>query len=124
MRNTGIAIAIAVAALLCAGCGAFRISEIIPGARGSGGEEQSLVPPGAKAYACDGGKRLYVRYADDGKSAMVILPEREFRVDRVAAGPGVRYSNGRAVLATTDADASLEEGGTVLYANCKPAPKS
>ena len=85
---------------------------------GSGGDVPR-VPRGATAYKCDGGKDLYVRYLDGGKSAMVIFPEREFRLDAVATGSGARYSNGSTTLSTQGSEAMLEEGGSVTFANCK-----
>ena len=85
---------------------------------GSGGDVPR-VPPGATAYKCDGGKELYVRYMDGGKAAMVIYPEREFRLDSEATGSGVRYTNGRTTLHTKGAEAMLEEGSTAVYSNCK-----
>lgn len=77
------------------------------------------VPPGATAYKCDGGKELYVRYVDGGKSAVVIYPEREFRLDAEETGSGARYTNGRTTLRTKGAEATLEEGSAILYSNCK-----
>lgn len=82
---------------------------------GSGGDA-ARVPRGATAYKCDGGKELYVRYLDGGKAAMVIYPEREFRLDAVATG---RYSNGQAILSTQGNAATLEEGGNIVFADCK-----
>jgi membrane-bound inhibitor of C-type lysozyme len=77
------------------------------------------VPPGATAYKCDGGKELYVRYLDDSKSVMVILPEREFRLDAVATGSGARYTNGRTSLITNGSEATLEEGSNIMFSGCK-----
>ena len=85
---------------------------------GSSGDA-SRVPRGATAYKCDGGKELYVRYLDGGKSAMVIYPEREFRLDAEQTGSGVLYTNGRTILRTKGAEATLEEGSSVIYSNCK-----
>jgi membrane-bound inhibitor of C-type lysozyme len=85
---------------------------------GSSGEVPR-VPPGATAYKCDENKELYVRYIDGGKSAMVIYPEREFRLDSAETGSGVRYTNGHTTLRTKGSEATLEEGNTVVYSNCK-----
>jgi len=85
---------------------------------GSDGEVPR-VPPGATAYKCDGGKELFVRYMNGGKSAMVIYPEREFRLDAEETGSGARYSNGHTTLRTQGSEASLEEGANIVYANCK-----
>ncbi|HKO87934.1 MAG TPA: MliC family protein [Burkholderiales bacterium] len=85
----------------------------------SGPTEQSRIPRDATLYQCDGGKKLPIRYDENGKSAMIILPEREFRLDQVDASAGVRYSNGRATLHTNGSDVRLEEGGSFPYDNCK-----
>jgi membrane-bound inhibitor of C-type lysozyme len=77
------------------------------------------VPPGATAYKCDGGKELYVRNLDGGKSVMVILPEREFRLDAVETGSAARYSNGRTSLSTNGGEVTLEEGGNIAFSGCK-----
>ena len=37
------------------------------------GADRPRVPPGATEYTCDNGRRLYVRFVDNGKSAWVIL---------------------------------------------------
>lgn len=84
---------------------------------GSSGEVPR-VPPGATAYKCDAAKELFVRYADGGKAAMIVFPEREFRLDRTADG-GTRYSNGHTTLSVDGATAMLEEGSTVTHSNCK-----
>jgi len=86
---------------------------------GDSGGDVPRVPPGATAYKCDGDKELYVRYLEGGKSAMVIFPEREFRLDAVATGSGARYSNGRTSLLTKGNEAMLEDGSSVLFSNCK-----
>jgi membrane-bound inhibitor of C-type lysozyme len=85
---------------------------------GSSGEVPS-VPPGATVYKCDDSKELYVRYVDGGKSAIVIYPEREFRLDSEETGSGARYSNGRTTLRTKGSEATLEEGSNIVYSNCK-----
>jgi len=86
---------------------------------GSSGGEVPRVPPGATAYKCDGGKELFVRYVGDGKSAMVVYPEREFRLDAVETDSGARYSNGHTTLRTQGGEATLEEGSNIVFANCK-----
>jgi membrane-bound inhibitor of C-type lysozyme len=50
---------------------------------------------------------------------MVILPEREFRLDAVATGSGARYTNGRTSLVTNGSEATLEEGSNIMYSGCK-----
>ena len=82
----------------------------------SGPVEQSRVPRDATVYQCEGGKTLAVRYADNGKSAMIILPEREFRLDQTESG---RYSNGRTTLYADEGGTRLEEGQTAMYNHCQ-----
>ena len=82
-------------------------------------EDLSRTPPGATAYTCEDGKRLFVRHLDNGAAAWVILPEREFRLNKTTAGTGTRYSNGNATLDIKDGGATLADGTVVTYAECK-----
>jgi len=86
-------------------------------------KEQNLsrTPPGATAYACENGQKLFVRYLDGGAAAWIILPGREFRLGKVGADAGTRYSNGSATLAIQDKVATLSDGASVSYTGCKPA---
>jgi membrane-bound inhibitor of C-type lysozyme len=104
------------AAAVVAGCGSWN-----PWA---GPQERRVGPPSdATVYQCEGGKQLTVRYMDGGKAAMVMMPDRHFRLDQEEAGSGTRYSNGRTTLATQGQEAFLEEGGNRLYTNCTSAPR-
>lgn len=76
-------------------------------------------PENATEYRCEGGKIFYVRYLDAGKSAWVILPDRQVRLDKVAGDSDNRYSNGIATLRIEGADASLADGPSVSYSACK-----
>lgn len=76
------------------------------------------IPPGATQYLCEGNKRLLVRHTADGKSAWVIYPDREFRLDRAAAD-GERYTNGITTLSVQGEETVLEENGQRLFAGCK-----
>lgn len=78
--------------------------------------QRNLTPANATAYQCNAGKRLYVRYTDN--AAWVILPEREFRLEK---GDGGRYRNGATVLETEEGGVLLREGTISLYAGCKTA---
>jgi membrane-bound inhibitor of C-type lysozyme len=101
-----------------AGCGSMpSMPSLWP--FGDKGAERPRIPPGATEYVCDGGRKLYVRFIDNGKSAWVILPEREFRLNPVITASGARYGNGTAVLETKGNEASLSDGPTVTHANCK-----
>lgn len=86
---------------------------------GKGADESARVPAGATEYSCAGNRRMLVRYTADGKSAWVIYPDREFRLDRVSAASGDRFTNGVSTLTTQGEDTLLEESGTRLFADCK-----
>jgi membrane-bound inhibitor of C-type lysozyme len=105
---------IAFGVTLAAGCSWFRSEP-------STGVEPKL-PPNAVAYQCDQNKRLVVRYPAGGKYAIVMLPDREFRLDAMEAASGARFGNGRTTLATKGDEAMLEDQGNVLFANCVAAP--
>ena len=89
----------------------------------SGRKEQDTTraPAGATAYQCRGGKRLFVRYLDGGAAAWVILPGREFRLNKTVSASGSRYSNGSDTLDTNGSEATLREGDTATYTGCKAA---
>lgn len=84
---------------------------------GGGPKELPRVRDDAVAMSCDAGKTLLVRMEPGGKSAWIILPDREFRLDLV---PGdTRYSNGRTTLIVKGDQVSVEEGGASSFANCR-----
>ncbi len=107
--------ALACATLMLSACSSVNLWPF------GGGKEQDLSrpPPGATAYQCEGGKRLYVRYLDNGAAAWVILPEREFRLNKASSDGGSRYSNGNATLDIKDGGATLSDGAAVTHAGCK-----
>ena len=87
-------------------------------------ESRPAVPENSVQYQCNGSKRFFLRMLSNG-DAWVILPEREFRLERVASAPGRRFSNGVAVLELGDAasEASLNDGPAIAFAGCKVAEK-
>ena len=108
-----------VSGLLLGGCADMSIPSLL----GEKNLERSRVPANSITYQCQGGKRFYLRYLDSGAAAWVILPEREFRLDRVAGDGGTRYGNGKAVLTVNGEEVALSDGPTVSYAACTvPAP--
>lgn len=111
------AAALAIATLMLSACGSVNLDVLSFG--GSKEQDTSRAPAGATAYQCEGGKRLFVRYLDNGAAAWVILPEREFRLNKVSSGVGSRYSNGSATLEINDAGATLSDGAAVTHAGCK-----
>ncbi len=112
MRARGLLVTSAAA--LLAGC-----SSGWPFGRTPAGPDKPWYPADASVYKCDGNRTLVVRYLDGGKAAMVIFPEREFRLDAARSAAGVSYSNGRTDLRSSGDEAQLEESGNALYANCK-----
>jgi membrane-bound inhibitor of C-type lysozyme len=115
-RITRIA-APACATFLLAACASVNLDVLSFG--GVKEQDVSRAPAGATAYQCEGGKRLFVRYLDNGAAAWVILPEREFRLNKAASGTG--YSNDSATLDIKDGDATLSDGAAVTHAGCKAA---
>lgn len=115
------AVALLVTALL-AGCGGMdSVRNLWPFGERAGGEAPRI-PADVTVYNCDGGKQLLVRYSGDRGYAMILFPEREFRLDGVPPGSGARYSNGRTVLSIKGEEATVEEGGSAIFANCKLKP--
>ena len=105
--------------ILATGCG--TVERLWSG----GPTEQKRVRAGVTEFSCASNRKLLVRIDAAAKSAWVIFPEREFRLDQVPEGPGTRYSNGRATLVIEGDEASLEEGSALTHADCKrsAAPK-
>jgi membrane-bound inhibitor of C-type lysozyme len=84
-----------------------------------GPRELPRVRDDAAAMSCEAGKTLLVRMEPGGKSAWIILPEREFRLDLVQGAADTRYSNGRTTLVVQGDQVSVEEGGVPSFANCR-----
>ncbi|OAJ71715.1 hypothetical protein A7976_09510 [Methylobacillus sp. MM3] len=72
-------------------------------------------------YQCEGGKRFYVRYADNGNTAWLIYPDREVSLAKEASA--ARYTNGIAVLEINGTEATLKDGPAIAYTGCKSAGK-
>ncbi len=106
------------AALACISLMLSACSSISLWPFGSDQERDTTRPPaGATAYQCDNSKHLFVRYLDNGAAAWVILPEREFRLNKASSGNS--YSNGSDALELKDNVATLWDGANVSYAGCK-----
>ena len=104
---------LAVAAAL-AGCSSVNLWPF-----GSSTPELSRTPVGATEYLCNNERRFYARFLDNGASVWVILPEREFRLDKVDSGG--RYTNRVAIMEVNEAgEVSLREGATLAFTSCKP----
>jgi len=101
---------------LLSGCGS--IGGILP----FGSEKpqaRSRILADATEYQCKGGTRFHVRYLDNGAAAWVILPDREFRLDKRGDSSAGRYGNGAAVLDIVGNEATLADGATLSYKDCK-----
>lgn len=109
------AAALTCTSLMLSACSSFSLWPF-----GSGPEtDPTRAPAGATAYQCDDSKHLFVRYLDNGAAAWVILPEREFRLNKASSGNS--YSNGSDTLELKDNEATLWDGANVSYAGCKLA---
>lgn len=111
------ALALICLSLLLTGCSSVNLWPF-------GGEtNQARAPSDATEYQCAGGKRFYVRYLDNGGAAWIILPEREFRLDKVTSAAGTRYSKGIATLDINGNAATLADGSAISFVGCKAAGK-
>ena len=108
------AAALACASLMLSACSSLGMWPF-----GGPGANPTRTPAGATAYQCDGSKQLYVRFLDNGAAAWVILPDREFRLNKESADGGSRYGNGSDTLELRGNVATLSEGASVSYADCK-----
>ena len=106
--------------ILIGGCGGFNPASLWPFGDGVQGREPGP-PPNALAYRCDANRSFYLRMLDGG-AAWVILPEREFRLDK-AAGAAGRYGNGVATLEVNGDIATLNDGPGQAFTACR-GPKA
>ena len=102
--------------LLAGGCGGFNPASLWPFGSGPQGRDPGP-PPNATAYRCDDNRSFYLRMLEGG-AAWVILPEREFRLDKSAGAPG-RFGNGVAVLEVNGDMATLNDGPGQAYTSCR-----
>lgn len=114
--------AVLLSVLFLAGCSSVSMpsmSGLWPFGDGLQGREPAP-PANATPYRCDGNRGFFVRTLPSG-SVWVILPEREFRLDK-AVGDGAaagRYSNGIAVLEIKGDEALLNDGPGQAYIGCR-----
>jgi hypothetical protein len=112
--RAAMAVVLTVILGACSGASGWLPWSKSPGASGP------YTPPGATAYACEGGKRLLVRFESDAKSAWVIYPDRQLRLDRVNSAAGQEFSRAGTTLAVKDGEATLTEVGSAPFIRCKP----
>jgi len=107
-------IALLAAAVTLAGCSSVNLWPF----GSSDTPVLSRAPAGATEYFCNNDRRFYARFLDNGASIWVILPEREFRLDKADAGG--RYTNRSAILEINEAnEVSLRDGATLAFTGCK-----
>jgi membrane-bound inhibitor of C-type lysozyme len=112
--NYRLLAAVAVAMMLSA-CSSVKVWPF-------GGDEVATVPgapANSTAYFCEKNKKFYVRMLDNGATAWVILPEREFAL----AKSGSTFSNGVSTLTVQGQEATLVVTPENTYSGCSvPAP--
>jgi len=109
--------AAACAILLLSACSSLSLDALSFG--GAKEQDTSRAPAGATTYQCEGGARLFVRYLDQGAAAWVILPEREFRLNKSGSGADTRYSNGNDTLELKGSEVTLFDGAKATHSACK-----
>ncbi len=118
-RTTVLAPA-ALMLILLAGCSSIKVDKLWPFDDNSDSARTRL-PANTTLYQCAGGKHFHLRIVDNGSSAWLIYPDREVSLTKAATGS--RYSNGIAVLEINGNDATLTDGTTITYTDCKAAAK-
>ena len=73
----------------------------------------------ATQYLCKGGKSFHVRMLDNGNAAWIIYPDREVRFDKA----GSRYMRDASVFEFNGNQATLQDGPTVSFTDCKATDK-
>jgi len=108
-------LAVSIAAAL-AGCS----TDWLPWTKTETVTKGPYTPPGATGYACEGAKRLLLRFESDRKAAWVIYPDHQLRLDRLTSTSGEEFSRAGTTLRISEGEATLIEGSAVQFAKCKP----
>lgn len=119
IRATALAFA-SLTLFLLSGCSSVSVDKLWP-FDGKSAPPQARTLSNATEYQCNGGKRFYVRYVDNGASAWLIYPDREVSLAKASSGSG--YTNGVAVLEINGNEATLNDGPTIAYNGCKAISK-
>jgi len=108
-------LAVAAVVLMLNGCGGMKVWPF-------GADEVASVPgapANSTAYFCEKNKKFFVRMLDNGATAWVILPEREFAL----AKSGSTFTNGVSTLTIQGQEATLMVTPENTYSACSvPAP--
>ena len=105
--------------LLLSGCGSVNV-KLWP-FDGDRGQDRAGVPTNATEFQCNGGKRFYLRYLDNGTAVWLMYPDRQVRLDKVDSTSGTRYSNGIAMLEINGNESMLADGPALSFTGCKAA---
>jgi hypothetical protein len=106
---------------LLAGCGDMNmnVKQLWPFG-GNTAQERPRTPVNATEYQCAAGKRFFLRTLEGG-AVWLILPEREFRLEKLGPDSATRYVKGNTVLDLNGSDATIKDGTVVSYTGCKTA---
>lgn len=118
--NTALLIPVGLLLALLSGCSS--VSALNPFSSDKP-QSQSGAPANATEFQCDAGKKFYVRLMDNGSTAWLIYPEREFGLNKATGGTGTRYTNGIATLNINGNEATLDDGPAIAYKGCKAVGK-
>ncbi len=77
-------------------------------------------PANSTEYACEKGKKFYIRTLDNGANVWLMLSDREVLLPKV--GSEKIYSNGISRLDMTSAEVNLEASAENRYIGCKVVP--
>ena len=107
---------------LLAACGTLdKVKDVNLWPFGNGNDApRAYKPANSIEYACEKGKKFYIRTLDNGANVWLMLSDREVLLPRV--GTEKVYSNGISRLDMTGADVSLEANADNRYIGCKVVP--
>lgn len=108
--------------LFVSACGSLdKVKDVNLWPFGNGGDApRAYKPANSTEYACEKGKKFYVRTLDNGANVWLMLSDREVLLPRV--GTEKVYSNGISRLDMSGADVSLEANADNRYIGCKVVP--
>ncbi|MDP2247081.1 MAG: hypothetical protein Q8J65_03045 [Nitrosomonadales bacterium] len=84
---------------------------------------EAYKPANATEYLCEGNKRFFVRMLDKENAAWLIYPDREVRLEKSSEGSS-SYTNSVATLEIKNTEATLTDGPSINYAECKAIGKT
>jgi len=79
---------------------------------------ETYKPANSTEYQCAGNARFFVRMLNKENAAWLIYPDREVRLEAETEGSN-RYTNSVAALEINGTEASLTDGSSINYTDCK-----